>query len=334
MAAKYSCESGRRRAYQLDLRWRMVWQRSVQGHTLQRVAANLCVDPSTVHRINKLFELSGTVSKKKYSCNNHPSKKLSKPVQLTVLHLVLGRPGIYLWEIQQELMWLFGVDVSVASLCTFLNKSNFRRKKMQLVASQQDQYLRSTFVSDVSIYDSKFLVFIDETGCDRRDALRKYGYGLRGKPVKCHKLLVRGERISVIAAMTVMGILDLKVVHGTVNGDIFYSFIRRQLLPKLMTFNGFNCNSIVILDNCSIHHISQVPSTFRDIGVIVHYLPPYSPDYNPIELLFSKVKTSVRQMEKELVVKDIQTIVLAAFATITREDCEGWIHRGDLYKPA
>ena len=177
------------------------------------------------------------------------------------------------------------------------------------------------------------MIFIDETGCDRRNTLRKYGYGLRGKPVRCHKLLVRGERISVIAAMTVEGILELKVVHGTVDGDTFCSFIHKELLPKLMTFNGFNCNSIVILDNCSVHHVPQVPETFRDLGVLLHYLPPYSPDYNPIEFLFSKVKTAVRQMEQEMsAVDDIETIVLAAFATITPEDCVSWIHRDNIYR--
>ena len=223
-----SCEPGRRRAYGADLRWRMVWQRAVLGYTLQRVAANLCVDPSTVARISKQFEQTGTVCKKKYSSVGK-MRKLSKPVQFAILHLVLKKPGIYLWEIQQEIFWVFGVCISASSLCTFLRKSNFRRKKMQHVASQQDHELRSIFLLEVSIYVSKFLIFIDETGCDRRNTLRKYGYGLRGKPVRCHKLLVRGERISVIAAMTVEGILELKVVHGTVDGDTFCSFIHKEL---------------------------------------------------------------------------------------------------------
>ncbi len=62
------------------------------------------------------------------------------------------------------------------------------------------------------------------------------------------------------------------------------------------------------------------------MGSLVHYLPPYSPDYNPIEMLFSKVKSSIRLMELELsATMDIETTVLAAFSTITKEDCEAWI---------
>ena len=328
----YSCEPGRRKAYQVDLRWRMVWQRLVQGFSLQVVACNLSVDPSTVQRVCKKFELVGTVEKKKYICSNHPLKKLTKPVQFVLLHLVLRRPGIYLTEIQQELFVQLGLKVSAALICNFLKKSNFTRKKMQLIAAQRDEDVRSTFVIDVTIYVRRLIVFIDETGCDRRNAIQRYAYGLRGKPVRCQKLLVRGEHISAIAAMSVEGLLEVKIVRGGVTGEIFDEFVNKQLLFHLMSFNGSNPNSIVIMDNCSIHHTESVAQSFDDIGVIVHYLPPYSPDYNPIELLFSKVKYLIKRMEVELsAVEDIETIVLTAFAAVTKEDCEAWINCSGIY---
>ena len=212
-ARRKSCEPGRTRAYSEDIRWRMVWQREIQELPLAKVAENLSVDTSTVHRIVKKFRTTGTVMKKPYATSSLPVK-MTRPVQLTVLRLVLDKPGIYLREIQQELVWMFGLSISLSSLCNFLKKNNFTRKKMQLVASQRNEELRAEFVSDVSMYKDHFPIFIDETGCDRRNALRKYGYGLRGMPVKCQKLLVRGERISVIAAMTINGVIDLKVVSA------------------------------------------------------------------------------------------------------------------------
>ena len=127
---------------------------------------------------------------------------------------------------------MFGLEISVSSLCNFL-KSNFNRKKMQLVALQMDQGMRTQFVTDVSLCNADTLIFLDETGCDRWNTIRKHGYGLRGKPVRCQKLLVRGERISVIVAMTVNGILDLQIVRGSVNSDIFMDFVERVLLPNL-----------------------------------------------------------------------------------------------------
>ena len=81
MAIHPSYEPMRTSAYSEDIRWRMVWQREVQGFTLKRVARNLSVDVSTVHRIVKKFEETGNVSKRKYSVENrHQLQKLTKAV--------------------------------------------------------------------------------------------------------------------------------------------------------------------------------------------------------------------------------------------------------------
>ena len=66
--------------------------------------------------------------------------------------------------------------------------------------------------------------YIDETGADRRNLLRKHGYSQRGRSPKDHSLLIRGERLSAIACMSVNGIVDVKVVTGTSNGVTFYDF--------------------------------------------------------------------------------------------------------------
>ena len=89
-----------------------MWQQEVQGFSVKRVATNLCVDIATVHRTVKLFEATGCVSKSR-SCHStrDTSVKLSDPVKLTVLHFVLDRPGVYLWAIQQELKFIFNLDV-------------------------------------------------------------------------------------------------------------------------------------------------------------------------------------------------------------------------------
>ena len=75
--------------------------------------------------------------------------------------------------------------------------------------------------------------------------MRKYGYSLRGKPLKAQKLLVRGEHISCIhaAAMSMQGIVAIKIARGSMDGDAFYSFVCTSLLIKLMPFNGTNLNS-------------------------------------------------------------------------------------------
>ena len=167
-------------------------------------------------------------------------------------------------------------------------------------------------------------IFIDETGADRRNLLRKYGYSLRGMPAVSKSLFYRGERVSAITCMSINGILDAKIVHETSDGETFYDFILTHLLPFLMPFNGMNPHSVVVLDNCSIHHYTEVVATLNEIGVLVHFLPPYSPDLNPIEEAFSKVKTLLKRTN----ILDTET---ASFATITAEDCRGWIAHSGIY---
>ncbi len=94
-----------------------------------------------------------------------------------------------------------------------------------------------------------------------------------------------------------------------------------------MPFNGMNPHSVVVLDNCSIHHYTEVVATLNEIGVLVHFLPPYSPDLNPIEEAFSKVKTLLKRTN----ILDTETALLASFATITAEDCRGWIAHSGIY---
>ena len=270
-----SINPGRTSPYSDDLRWRMVWQRVALGISIRAVANNLHVDLSTVRRIVNNFYVTGDDQKRSYPKDARPNKKLTATVQLTILHTMLQHPQMYLHELQEAVCVLTGVHLSVSSLCTFLRKSNFTRPKLEVIAKQRDEDLRADYSIDVSLHKPEMLVFVDETGSDYRDSLRKYGYSMRGQPPKSIKLFVRGERISVIAAMSSGGVEALKVVRGTVDGDTFLEFIQRDLLPVLLPFDGRNSNSVVIMDNASVHHVAGVESIVTGVGALVHYLPPY-----------------------------------------------------------
>ncbi len=330
MATSY--EPRRSSAYSDDLRWRMVYQRLALGYTCKRVATNLGVDPSTICRTVQLFERTGSVQKKEYNRSNVP-RKLTDVVQFLILQLVLERPGIYLHEIQAEVKRTTDLDLAPSTLCQFLHAQDFSRQKMKLIATQRDETLRSTFASEVSIYSADMFIFLDETGTDRRDILRRYAYSWRGRPARAHILLVRGEHLSAVTLMSTRGALDSKVVHGPVDGDVFYEIIQGTLLPHLMPFNGVNPHSVVIMDNASIHHVRGIQEMITGVGALLLYLPPYSPDYNPIEELFSKLKTTIKTYEREHETgeMDIEAIVYAAFLHITEEDCQNWIGDSVIY---
>ena len=102
MAARCSttAESHRCRAYDEDLRWRMVYQREALQYTYQEIASNLNVDVSTAWRTVQLFRNTGSVTKKKYNKDTLPHRKINESVLFVILQIVLERPGVYLREIQ------------------------------------------------------------------------------------------------------------------------------------------------------------------------------------------------------------------------------------------
>ena len=328
---KMSCERSRCSAYSEDIRWRIVWQKLALGLDNKLFSSNLCVDPSMVNRVVKRFNECGNISKKEYP-KDCRKKKLTTSAELIILNMVLQKPGAYLREIQEELGHVYGVDVHESTLCKFLKKSGFTRQKMKMVAARQDWNLREMFTVDVRLHDPSILVFVDETGTDMRDNMRKYEYGARGKPIVSHKRAFRGQRVSAIVAMTCTGILDYKLSQDTVDSDEFKGFIE-GLLQMLMNFNARNPNSIIILDNCAIHHANDIAELLGEVGVMVHFLPPYSPDYNPIEEAFSKVKMVLKSLESTLHsgIVDLQTCIAAAIASITPDDCQQYINHCQIY---
>ena len=251
-----SCEPHCSSAYSEDLRWRMVWQSEALGCSYGTIAKNLNVDKSTICRTIQLFYSTGTVTKCAY-LKDCAARKLSKPAQLFILHLVIKQPGIYLYKIQKELSDLLGIEVfqPYSSFYTTMVLPDRNFKSLHL---QRDEFLRQQYVSDVSVYSPEMLVFLDETGADCQNAMRKYGYRMRAMPLVSHQPLVWGERVSALAIISVSGLLDVKVVRGTTNGDTFYDFIQENLLPNLMPFNGENPYSVVMVDNCSIHNPRQL----------------------------------------------------------------------------
>ena len=140
-------------------------------------------------------------------------------------------------------------------------------------------------------------MFIDETGTDRRDSMKRFGYGLRGKPGD----LFRGQRVSTIAAISFdQGLLDCQTVTDTVTGDLFGRFVQHHLSSHLHAFDRTAPRSIVVLDNASVHHADGIVHAIQSTGALVHFLPPYSPDFNPIEATFSKVKSKLMKIHGTL----------------------------------
>ena len=116
-------------------------------------------------------------------------------------------------------------------------------------------------MTNILQYPRNFIVWVDETGSDRRDALRKFGYALRGQPAVCKRLLVRGERISAIVAMSSDGVEAYELSVSCTNSSIFFDFVRGSLIPTMRPFP--DKHSIIVMDNCSIHHVQKIKISLK-----------------------------------------------------------------------
>ena len=103
------------------------------------------------------------------------------------------------------------------------------------VDKQQSVEQRGKFISEVQFFHVNQFVWLDESGCNRRDQIRKFGYSLRGEPPVYHRFLHRGERISAICAMSTEGLMAYKLLKGTVNGERFLDrgFLFRKCSPLM-----------------------------------------------------------------------------------------------------
>ena len=184
-----SCESKRTSAYSENIRWRMVYQVKALKKSCCEVARSLNVDASKVCRVTGLFDRTGDVSPKAHSANPGTAK-LTEIDKFIILELAIDKPGIYLREIQEQLHSETGTEVDMSTVCRFLHASGFTRQKLIITAKQRSEFLRAQYLIDMQVYRGhpELLAFVDETGTDRRDCMRRFGYSLCGKPARAQKL--------------------------------------------------------------------------------------------------------------------------------------------------
>ena len=117
-----------------------------------------------------------------------------------------------------------------------------------------------------------------------------------------------------------------QLITGSVSSDEFYDFARGDLIPNMHPYDGLAPRSVAIMENCSIHHVNTLTDLFQEAGIVVIFLPPCSPDYNPIELAFSKVKYFLKEHDSVMqAMGDPTPLIHSAFDHITVEMCCAWI---------
>ncbi len=157
---------------------------------------------------------------------------------------------------------------------------------------------------------------MDEAGSNLA-MTRLYGRGARGARVIETVPQNYGENITMLASLSIDGIEAAMTINGAVDGVVFKVYVEKVLCPTL------TAGDVVVMDNLPAHKVSGIKELIEECGAKLIYLPPYSPDLNPIEKCWSKIKTYLRKAKartREGLEKALREVLLL----ITKEDAVGW----------
>ena len=175
---------------------------------------------------------------------------------------------------------------------------------------------RKNWVEQQGEFDSSKCVFLDESGVNI-DLTRRYGRAKGAARVHDKVPLNTPKSTTILSSVRLDGETVYTHFQGSLTGDRFLTYVKGQLVPHLRE------GDIVIMDNLRSHKVSGVREAIEEAKAFVLYLPPYSPDFNPIEMLWSKLKAFLRK-EKTRSLPDLDTAIPRAFDSISTSDIAGW----------
>lgn len=163
------------------------------------------------------------------------------------------------------------------------------------------------------------LVFLDESGVNT-NLTRRYGRAFGKERVTDCVPLNKPKNTTILSSARLDGSIAFTTYSGGTTGDKFLQYLKETLIPTLHPWD------IVVMDNLRTHHIQEVHRLLSEAQIMFVYLPAYSPDLNPIEMMWSKVKAILRKA-KERTEETLIAAINEAMKEITPEDCQGWFRK-------
>ena len=160
------------------------------------------------------------------------------------------------------------------------------------------------------------LVFLDESGANTQ-MTRRRGRSARGQRLVAHVPHGHYQTTTMIAAVRLTGACAPCLFSGPMDGEMFLAWVRQGLVPTL------HKEDWVILDNLATHKVAGVRAAIEAAGAKLCHLPPYSPDFNPIENMWSKIKQGLRRLAPRTE-EELQQAAKTAFESISAADCKGF----------
>jgi transposase len=310
--------------YSDDLRERVV-EGIESGDTRGELAELYGLSLSTVGRFIRRKRETGSVSPDKFG--GYRQHALA-PHTDRVKELVAARPDSTLLEFQAGLA-KDNVTVSQSAIFRFLRHLNLTFKKKVIHAAEQERpdvaAARKTLRKKQPRLDPKRLVFIDETSAST-NMTRRYGRAPQGDRLVCKVPHGHWKTTTFIAALRHNGVTAPLALDGPMNGESFMTYVEKVLAPTLKS------NDIVFMDNVSVHKVTGIEEAIEARGASVYYLPAYSPDLNPIEQFFAKLKSILRKIAARTVT-GLWKAIAACLKTVSKRECAAYLANSGYGQP-
>jgi transposase len=300
--------------YPIELRERVVKAVDLLEGRIRLVSQVFSVSESFIYKLLRRQEATGTVAPKPHAGGFAPMLEGAELEQLR--RLVEDQPDATLEELQQKLRKQTQVQPSVPTVCRALQKLDLRRKKKKFFAQERDPKERKKFLRKARALDGSKMIFIDEMGTNI-DLSRRYARAPAGERVEEALPQNTPATLSTVGALSARKLLACCCLEGAFDGEAFAAFIETMVTPQLQP------GDTVLMDNLSIHRSPRVESAIKSTGAQLLALPAYSPDLDPIESCWSKVKTHLRKAKARTMEK-LYKAIGAGIELLTPNDIRAW----------
>ncbi len=196
-------------------------------------------------------------------------------------------------------------------MCTRKNRCTLQSVSAPDVVEQRNEWIKA-----LHELDKNKLVFLDESGVNT-GFTRIYGRSLGGTRCVDNAPLNTPKNTTILSSIRLNGETAYTTYQGGTTNEIFIDYLKNVLASTLRE------DDIVVMDNMRTHHSKAVKKVIEELKLNVIYLPPYSPDFNPIEKMWSKIKAVLRKL-KIRALSDLKSSMHIAFSKVTPNDCAGW----------
>jgi len=309
------------RPYSNDLRERIIRAYRIGDSSLRDIAKRFMVSLNFVWLLWQQYLTTGSIDPKPHAGGQ---ASVMTPERLEDLRdLVKEQNDATLEELKEKFRQKTGISVSNGTISRALKKLNLTRKKKTFHATERENNPeiikeRDDYIQEMPSMDVQHLVFIDEFGVNQGMA-REYGRAPSGHRAEGHRPCNPGQNVTVIGGMNCQGIVAPFMFTGSLNGEIFKSYIKNVLVPELRP------GDTVICDNLSSHKIAGIQQILKESEAKANlkFLPPYSPDLSPFENAVSKIKGELRTIAARSY-EPLVDAVKQALGTISTSNALGW----------